>query len=264
MKIVKSIFITHLAVFAMVSLAWAQTPEQKGLEIATAADQRDTGWKHMTADMEMVLRNRSGKESGRKVTNRQLEVVGDGDKSLSLFREPKDVSGTAMLTFTHGLEPDDQWLYLPALKRVKRISSKNKSGPFMGSEFAFEDLASQELEKYTYKYLREEACGDGYQCHVIERIPQYENSGYTKQITWVDTEEYRNIKVEFYDRKGSLLKTLEMIGFKEYTGGYWRADRFEMTNHQTGKSTTLNWSNYDFETVMGESDFNKTALKRLR
>lgn len=133
----------------------------------------------------------------------------------------------------------------------------------MGSEFAFEDLASQELDKFTYRYIREEACGDGYQCHVIERIPQYKNSGYTRQITWVDTEQYRNIKVEFYDRKDSLLKTLEMFGFKEYTGGYWRADRFEMTNHQTGKSTTLLWSNYDFETVMDDSDFNQNALKRL-
>jgi outer membrane lipoprotein-sorting protein len=263
MNITKTVIISCLATITAVGTAWAQTPEQKGLEIATAADQRDTGWKHMTADMEMVLRNRAGKESGRKVTNRQLEVHGDGDKSLSLFKEPKDVSGTAMLTFTHGLEPDDQWLYLPALKRVKRISSKNKSGPFMGSEFAFEDLASQELDKFTYRYIREEACGDGYQCHVIERIPQYKNSGYTRQITWVDTEQYRNIKVEFYDRKDSLLKTLEMFGFKEYTGGYWRADRFEMTNHQTGKSTTLLWSNYDFETVMDDNDFNQNALKRL-
>ena len=263
MNITKTVIISCLATITALGTAWAQTPEQKGLEIATAADQRDSGWKHMTADMEMVLRNRSGKESGRKVTNRQLEVHGDGDKSLSLFKEPKDVSGTAMLTFTHGLEPDDQWLYLPALKRVKRISSKNKSGPFMGSEFAFEDLASQELDKFTYRYIREEACGDGYQCHVIERIPQYKNSGYARQITWVDSEQYRNIKVEFYDRKDSLLKTLEMFGFKEYTGGYWRADRFEMTNHQTGKSTTLLWSNYDFETVMDDNDFNQNALKRL-
>ena len=263
MNITKTVIISCLATITALGMAWAQTPEQKGLEIATAADQRDSGWKHMTADMEMVLRNRSGKESGRKVTNRQLEVHGDGDKSLSLFKEPKDVSGTAMLTFTHGLEPDDQWLYLPALKRVKRISSKNKSGPFMGSEFAFEDLASQELDKFTYRYIREEACGDGYQCHVIERIPQYKNSGYARQITWVDSEQYRNIKVEFYDRKDSLLKTLEMFGFKEYTGGYWRADRFEMTNHQTGKSTTLLWSNYDFETVMDDNDFNQNALKRL-
>ncbi len=244
-------------------LAVGQTAEERGLEIAMAADQRDNGWKHMTAEMEMILKNRSGKESRRKITSRNLEVDSDGDKSMSLFKEPKDVSGTAMLTFSHGLKPDDQWLYLPSIKRVKRISSKNKSGPFMGSEFAFEDLGSQEVEKYANTFLREEACGQNFQCYVNNRIPQYKNSAYSKQIIWIDKEHYRVIKIEFYDRKDSLLKTLEFIDYKEYTGGYWRADQFEMTNHQTGKSTTLLWSNYDFESDLNDKDFNQNALKRL-
>ncbi len=265
--IVKTIIVAQLGFLTLFgltfNLAFAQTAEERGTEIAIAADQRDSGWKHITADMEMILRNRAGRESRRKITNRQLEVDGDGDKSLSLFKQPKDVAGTAMLTFSHGLVADDQWLFLPSIKRVKRISSKNKSGPFMGSEFAFEDLASQEIEKYTYKLLREEACGEGYQCYVIERIPQYESSAYKRQITWIDKDQYRNIKVEFYDRKDSLLKTLEMTGFKEYAGGYWRADRFEMTNHQTGKSTRLNWKNYDFESPLDDQDFSQNALKRL-
>jgi outer membrane lipoprotein-sorting protein len=253
-----------VAVVALIlgSTALAQSAEERGLEIAIALDQRDSGWKHMTADMEMILRNRAGKESRRRITSMQLEVAGDGDKSLSLFREPGDVAGTAMLTFSHGLEPDDQWLYLPSIKRVKRISSRNKSGPFMGSEFAFEDLGSQEVEKYKYKHLGEESCGE-YQCYKLERYPQYEGSGYTRQISWVDMEEYRVIRIEFYDRKDSLLKTMDFIDYQEYPGGYWRADRFEMVNHQTGKSTTLLWSNYDFSAELDEKDFNHNALKRL-
>ena len=167
-----------------------------------------------------------------------------------------------MLTFSHGLEPDDQWLYLPAIKRVKRISSRNRSGPFMGSEFAFEDLSSQELDKYDYRYLRDEPCGV-YQCYVIERIPLYDNSGYTRQIVWLDEAEFRSIKIEYYDRKDELLKTLDFSDYQEYPGGYWRADKMEMTNHQTGKSTTLLWFNYDFETPLDSGDFNKNALKRL-
>jgi len=242
--------------------ASAQTAEEKGLEIAVAADKRDTGWKSMRANMEMILEDRSGKTSTRKIESRQLEVEGDGDKSLSLFKEPRDVSGTAMLTFTHGLDPDDQWLYLPALKRVKRISSKNQSGPFMGSEFAFEDLGSQEIEKYTYKYLRDEACGEGLECYVSERYPEYDNSGYSRQITWIDKDEYRPLKIEFYDRKNSPLKTLEFSAYKEYQG-YWRADQFRMENHQTGKKTILNWHDYDFGVDLNERDFNQNALKRL-
>ena len=241
----------------------AETDEEKGLRIAMEADAFDTGFNDFTADMLMTLKNKKGKESVRKIKSKTLEVSGDGDKSLSLFLEPGDVKGTASLTYSHGLEPDDQWLYLPALKRVKRISSKNKSGPFMGSEFAFEDLGSQEVEKYTYKYLRDEACGE-YQCYVIERTPAYKYSGYTRQLGWIDKQAYRPIKIEYYDRKNSLLKTLNSKGFQQYAGKHWRADEMLMENHQTGKSTTLTWTNYAFKTGLTENDFDKNTLKRLR
>ncbi len=244
------------------SASLAESAEEKGLQIATAADERDSGWASMRAKMEMILEDRSGKTSIRKIETRQLEVDGDGDKSLSLFKEPRDVAGTAMLTFSHGLEPDDQWLYLPALRRVKRISSKNKSGPFMGSEFAFEDLGSQEIEKYTYKYLRDEPCGKGLSCYVSERYPQYENSGYRRQVTWIDQAEYRPYRIEFYDRKDTPLKTLEFSDYREYNG-FWRAHQFRMENHQTGKKTILNWQDYELGVGLNERDFNQNALKRL-
>ncbi|RTZ63460.1 MAG: outer membrane lipoprotein-sorting protein [Aquificaceae bacterium] len=251
-----------LAVSLFALNAVAETPEEHGLRIAKEADAHDTGFGDNTADMTMTLKNRAGQTSTRKIRSKILEGKGDGDKSLSLFDTPADVKGTAMLTFSHGLKADDQWLYLPALKRVKRINSRNKSGPFMGSEFAFEDLGSQEVEKYTYKYLREEACGKGWKCHVIERKPAYKYSGYSKQIGWLDTKEYRNVKVEFYDRKGSKMKTLTATGFKQYLGKYWRPSVMSMQNHLTGKSTVLQWSNYKFRTGLTTRDFNKNALSR--
>ena len=175
----------------------AQTAAEKGLEIAQEADRRDNGWQDSEANMMMVLRNRQGDESVREVRVKNMEVEQDGDKSLSIFDRPRDVKGTAVLTWSHALTADDQWLYLPALKRVKRINSKNKSGPFMGSEFAYEDIASQEVEKYTYVYLRDEPCGE-LDCFVIERQPQYKFSGYTKQEVWIDKEHYRTQKVVYY------------------------------------------------------------------
>ena len=241
--------------------AMAETSQQKGLRIAKAADAKDTGFGDTTANMIMTLKNRAGKTSRRIIRIKTLETKG-GDKSLSLFDQPADVKGTAMLTFSHGLKADDQWLYLPALKRVKRINSRNKSGPFMGSEFAFEDLSSQEVEKYKYNYLREEACGNGWKCHVIERTPAYKYSGYTKQIVWLDTKEYRPTKMMFYDRKRSLLKTLTATGFKQYLGKFWRPNMMSMINHQTGKSTTLQWQNYKFKTGLSSRDFNKKAIAR--
>jgi outer membrane lipoprotein-sorting protein len=249
-----------ISVFAL--NAMAETPEQKGLRIAKEADARDLGFGDTTADMMMTLKNRAGQTSSRKIRSKILEVQGDGDKSLSLFDSPADVKGTSMLTFSHGLKPDDQWLYLPALKRVKRINSRNKSGPFMGSEFAFEDLGSQEVEKYNYKYLREEPCGNGWTCHVAERTPAYKYSGYSKQISWIDTKEYRLVKAAFYDRKGSKMKTLTSSGFKQYLGKYWRPAVMSMQNHLTGKSTVLQWSNYKFRNGLSKRDFSKNALSR--
>ncbi len=243
----------------------AETPEAKGLRIAQEADASDLGFADSSSDMTMILTNRAGNSSKRVMRSKTLEGKGGkGDKSLSLFDQPADVKGTKMLTFSHGLKPDDQWLFLPALKRVKRINSRNKSGPFMGSEFAFEDLGSQDVEKYTYKYLREEACGDGntLKCHVVELKPAYKYSGYTKQISWVDTVAYRGMKVMYYDRKNALLKTLTAHGYKQYLGKHWRPSKMVMKNHQSGKGTTLEFTNYKFKTGLKSRDFNSKSLAR--
>jgi outer membrane lipoprotein-sorting protein len=242
---------------------YAETAEEKGLAIAVEADKRDTGWSDQTSSMKMILRNRQGEESLRDIRNRSLEVEGDGDKALIIFDTPRDVKGTAFLSFTHAVKPDDQWLYLPALKRVKRISSSNKSGPFMGSEFAYEDISSQEIEKYKYKFIKD---GDlnGRATFVNERYPQYKHSGYTRQLVWIDKQMYQPLKVEFYDRKGELLKTLTYHDYKQYLNQYWRPDRMEMLNHQTGKSTTLLWSKYQHRIGLTDRDFDKKSLKRAR
>jgi len=252
-----------LALLCLPMMALAQSDAEKGLQIAKDADAYDVGFVDFTANMLMVLKNKKGDESRRQIRIRTLEVEGDGDKSMSIFDEPADVQGTAMLTYSHGLEPDDQWLYLPAIKRVKRINSRNKSGPFMGSEFAFEDLGSQEVEKYSYKYLRDEPCGD-YQCFVIERIPAYKFSGYKRQHVWLDKKAYRLLKADYYDRKNELLKTLTASDYKQYLEHYWRAGKMEMINHLNGKSTTLEWNDYRFKTGLADRDFRSQTLKRVR
>jgi outer membrane lipoprotein-sorting protein len=241
----------------------AQTAEQRGLEIAIEADRRDTGFHDSRASLQMVLRNKQGKESTRQIRVRTLEQTGDGDKSLTIFDEPADVKGTNFLSFTHKSGPDDQWLYLPALKRVKRISSRNKSGPFMGSEFAYEDLSSQEVEKFTYKYLRDENY-QGMDCFVIERDPVDKYSGYTREVVWLDKQEYRPQRIEFYDRKNAPLKTLTYQDYHQYLDKYWRAHDMFMENHQTGKSTRLIWSDYEFQTGLTERDFDRNSLKRVK
>ena len=241
----------------------AETAEEKGLAIAREVDARDTGWGDFQAAMSMLLKNRHGEESLRQMRVKSLEVENDGDKSLIIFDQPRDVKGTALLTFSHKVKDDDQWLYLPALKRVKRIASRNKSGPFMGSEFAFEDLASQEVEKYTYKFIRDDEL-DGKPVFVMERYPVSKYSGYTRQLVWIDKERYIPLKIEFYDRKNALLKVLVFRGYRQYLDKYWRADEMFMDNKQTGKSTLLTWKNYQFRTGLKDSDFTRNSLKRAR
>ena len=248
-----------------IASAAAETPEEKGFAIAARSDRSDRGFGDSKVELTMILRNAAGSESTRELELRTLEIPDEdlGDKSLIIFSSPADIDGTALLSHAKILEPDDQWLYLPALKRVKRISSVNKSGPFVGSEFAFEDFTSLELNKYDYRYLDSEACGN-LTCDVLERIPLYEHSGYTRQTAWVDQEVFQLRKVDFFDRRGDLLKTLTLEEYRLYDGKYWRAHKFSMMNHQTGKSTDLIYGDFVFSSGLNDNDFVKGVLKRIR
>lgn len=253
--------------FAIATVTYAatgkETAEEKGLAIAKKVDLHDKGWNDSVTEMKMVLRNQQGDESSRSLKLKSLEMEGDGDKGLIIFSSPRDVNGTALLSFSHVVDPDDQWLYLPALKRVKRISSTNKSGPFMGSQFAYEDLTSFEVDKYQYKYLRDEKL-DSLDTYVIENRPNYQYSGYTRQIVWIDKQRYIPIKIEYFDRKNDLLKTLRFGKYKQYLDQYWRALEQVMENHQNGKMTLLTLNDYQFRTGLAERDFNKNSLKRSK
>jgi len=184
-------------------------------------------------------------------------------RSVVIFDKPKDVKGTVFLTHAHKTGNDDQWLYLPALQRVKRISSSNRSGPFMGSEFAYEDISSEEVERYGYNYLREDLCGDGQDCHIFERYPLDENSGYTKHIVYADKKFYRIHKIEYFDRKGAHLKTLTRSNYVQI-GSFWRATHWEMVNHLKKKSTLVVWDDRKFGTGLRERDFIKNAITRYK
>ena len=245
------------------ALAQAETPEDKGLKIAREASARNDGFGDFTAGMTMVLRDRQGRESVRQMRFKVLEVPEDGDKSLFVFDQPRDVQGTALLTHAHINAQDDQWLYLPALKRVKRINAAKRSGSFMGSEFSYEDMSSQEVEEYTYTYLRDEPCGE-LTCTVTEQVPLDKRSGYSRKIVWQDTVELRIWKMELYDRKNSHLKTLTFADYQQYLDRYWRAGEQTMENHLTGASTVLKWTEFRFRNNLPDSEFTQTALRRVR
>ncbi|MCZ6644543.1 MAG: outer membrane lipoprotein-sorting protein [Gammaproteobacteria bacterium] len=240
------------------------TAEAFGLAVFEEADRRASGYVDLQVNLEMILRNSRGRESRRLLRIKQLEKPDDGDKLLVVFDTPKSLKGSALLSFSHKVEPDDQWLFLPAVKRVKRIASRNKSGPFLSSEFAFEDLTLQEVEKFTYRYLRREMLDD-VECFVVQRKAVDVYSGYSKQIVWLDTEAFRIQQIEYFNRRGDLMKTLKVQGYTQHKGRYWKADRMLMVNHWTGKSTELLWRDYRFATGLSdERDFSPNSLRRVR
>jgi hypothetical protein len=248
---------------ACACLCHAQTPEEKGRLIAEEASHRSSGYGDTTSRLRMILRNRQGQASERELRVRSLEVP-DGTRSLCIFDTPADIKDTLLLTHTHKGEADDQWLYLPAEKRVRRIAVQNKSGSFMGSEFSYEDLASPVMEKYTYLWLRDEAL-EGQDCFVVERRPKEGAvSGYAREVAWLDKQEYRMLKVDYYDRKNSLLKTLTLKDYRKYLDRFWRPHAMIMTNHPTGKSSELLWSDIAFHTGLTESDFSQASLTLVR
>lgn len=239
--------------------------EQKGHRLAVEAHDRNEGFGDTTVEASMELIGSDGRKRTRRLTWNTLEETGetDGDKSLTIFHEPRDIAGTAFLSHTNIGRNDDQWLYLPALKRVKRIASANMSSAFVGSEFAYEDLLSDEVERYSYKWLREEPCRD-WDCNVVERLPRYKGSGYSRQIVQLDTDEYRVVAIEFYDKKDRLLKTLHPDQYERYPNGHWRAHKLTMTNHRSGKVTVLTFGRFEFQTGIGRSKFSPDTLVRIR
>ncbi len=258
--------LSKVVLLSLILLPAAVTADEKakGLQIATEQKNRDRGWVDSESELQMILRNAQGRESVRRMRALALEVQGDGDKTLTIFDEPMDVRGSAFLTHSHPTAEDDQWLYLPSVKRTRRISSRNKSGPFMASEFAYEDMTSFELEKFQFRYLRDEACAEQLTCYVVEQIPTDSFSGYSKIIAWVDQTHYRVQKAEYFDRKDSLLKTLTVHDYQQYLDKFWRPQRLVMQNQQTGKSTELILESIRFQTGRTAADFDVSALERAR
>lgn len=227
-------------------------------------DQRESGYGDLQVEVEMVLRDRRGSESRRELSISQVELPDDGDRLLVVFNTPRPIRGTALLSHSHVEGPDDQWLYLPAQRRVKKIAARNKSGPFLSSEFAFEDLAVQEVEQFAYKLLGREPCGDD-QCFRVERIPDDEYSGYSRQEVVLHGPTLRIERIDYFDRHGRPLKVLTNHDYRLHGDRYWKPRRMFMENLQTGKTTELLWQDYAFATgLSAERDFTTNALMRAR
>ena len=229
-----------MCAFGLMSQSIQANPSNnKGKEIAQIVYDSEKGYQGELGEIEMILINAQDEKITRKLTNKILEMKDDGPRFIIEFLWPADVKGTKLLTWSHRTKADSQWIFMPAFNRTKRISSRNKSGAFMGSEFSYEDLASTEVEKYTYRYIKDTLLNNR-ESWLIERYPVDKNSGYSKHVCWVDKEYKVFKKVEYYDRKSERLKTAI---FKNHTQlhGAWYPNTIHITNSQTRKQTIMNW-----------------------
>ena len=253
---------------AVSAAEWPSEPAAKGRAITAESIRRDEGFGDTQSKMTMTLTSENNETSQRNLRISVLETTaqGEGDRSLIVFDTPKDVQGTVLLTHTHVASDDDQWIYLPSVARTKRISGANKSGAFLGSEFAYEDLASQELDKYDYVWIRDEACpapDQARSCYVVERTPRDRNSGYKRQMAWIDGQDFLLRKVEFFNVQNRLLKTLTLTGYRKY-GAFWRPHSYQMQNHLTGRGTELKVQDIRFKSGLTANDFTEQAMERQR
>jgi len=257
------------AAAAAADLQLSADPAVKGRQIAEESDRRGQGFGDTQATMKMTLESAQHEMSVRELRMKTLEQRGadQGDLSLVIFDRPTDVEGTALLTHAKILDPDDQWVFIPSIARVKRVASANRSGPFLGSEFAYEDFTVLELRKYSYQWVKDEPCpkpNTDLKCYVVERRPLYPNSGYLRELAWLDQKDYQLRTLQFFNRQDVLTKTLTLTGYRQFQGKYWRAQDLYMQNHISGRATRVQWLNFEFKTGLAETDFDPNALARLR
>jgi len=235
LKLVVLVFAIAILVIVRPATLKAQT----GAEIAWKVYNRESP-KDGESDMTMTLINSKGKERVRYL-HQFLKDYGDVEKKVMYFKAPADVKNTSFLNYSYDDDrDDDQWLYLPALKKVKRISGGSKDDYFMGSDFTYEDMEKRSPKKDVHKLLKSETL-EGEQCYVIESVPKEEGQ-YSKRVAWVIKDKWIPLKIEFYDEDEELFQ--------------------DMRNVQRSHKTVIKLSNIELEKGLGDEKFTQRAMMK--
>ncbi|UTC75827.1 outer membrane lipoprotein-sorting protein [Treponema sp. OMZ 792] len=250
--------IVMILLAAVIALGAGFAQELTGRDIMQKASNRE---KAVTDSfkMRMTLINSNGKKRVREVTAYSKDY-GKEEKIVMVFLLPADVKGTGYLAYSYddALKNDDRWLYIPALKKAKRISGSSSQDDFMGTEFTYEDMGSRKVDDYKHTLLGEEKI-DSKDCWKIESVP-VKKSMYSKFISWIDKESLLNIKAEFYDEQGAILKELTVSGI-EKKDGFWTGNKMEMNNLQKKRKTVIEILKHEFNKEIPDSYFRVNSLE---
>jgi hypothetical protein len=233
-----------------------------GRDIMVKVDEKPDG-DDMYSTLKMTLINKRGKKRERIIASWSKDY-GKDKKTVMYFRKPADVRGTGFLSheWDDPSQDDDRWLYLPALKKVRRISGSSKNDYFMGSDFTYDDMGDRSVDEDKHLLLKEETI-DGFTCWVIESQPVDENYMYSKVIRWIRQDALISVKTEFYDRRGELLKSLTVSDIRKHQG-YWTIFKMHMDNIQENHQTILEFDEVNYDTGIKDNLFKVSTLERGR
>ena len=227
---------------------WGTEPDAYGI-VRQSRDLMDQA-RDSVAEMTMTLVNPKGGQRLRKLITYARRDEDGRDKSLLVFKSPPDVKGTSFLVWSDPEgDADQQWLYLPALGRVRQIATASKSESFMGTEFSYDDMGTHDID-------------DSTGCYVIEARPKEPHS-YGKMILWIRSDNYIPVRTDFYDLKGRLLKQGRFSRIQTIKG-IATPTLIEMENLTNGRKTILELSNIRYDTGLSEDLFTQRQMMRGR
>lgn len=239
--------------FIFISISFSQS----GLEIAKMVDEKPTP-KDLSNKTKMVLTNAKGKSRINAMVSKSV----DGNKKQIIwFMEPKDDKGVAFLKIEHDDKDDEMRMWLPAFKKVRRISAKKKGDSFMGSDLSYEDLSSRDLDENEYNRLENEEV-NGENCYVLEIIPKKEaESSYSKHISWIAIEGLYGVKEESFDKRGELKKKKNFTF--EKMKKYYVLKQVFVEDVQKEHTTEVTFSEIIVDSGLEEKLFQEKNLKRI-
>lgn len=219
---------------------------------------RPTG-KTMQATLRMRITNARGATRDREIVQYSIDTA-EGDQKIMFFENPADVRGTSFMTWSwDDGRDDDQWIYLPSLKRVKRIASDSKNDSFMGSDFTYDDLGDRHPSEDAHTLIGEETV-DGLPCYVVESVPVVKNSAYAKTVTRIHKDSWVGLRKEYFDSRGDLVKALE-IGKREKIDGFWVVTDMTMKDLDKGSSTRITMDAVRFDIALNDQLFSERQMR---
>ncbi|MDM8518312.1 outer membrane lipoprotein-sorting protein [Desulfobacterales bacterium HSG16] len=264
----KNVFITilSLAIAGSIIVSTATADDIEARKVMEKVDARDDG-DHVVSELEMILTNKRGKKRIRRIKGFSKDY-GENIYRLMFFLAPADVKNTAFMTYDYdGEKDDDQWLYLPALRKTKRIASDDRTSSFMGSDFSYADMTKPELVNYDYKLLKETEV-HGHRAWVIESVPKtkkvVDDFGYTRSLFFVRQDNYVPVRAIHWAKDGGKLKYMDVIKL-EKIDNIWTSLEISMTTKKgkvTKHKTLLRYHDVKYNQNLGDEMFSVRIMEK--